>query len=318
MRRAAAHLLSATWNGSRPPLTPERGPRGPSPEQIRRRRVAALGCDRRRRRRGRRRGRRGAPAPPPQEGRRRLVPPPPKPFRVIFPEGFTRKQMAERVTAVAKIARAQAPQAGGAQRQAVPPRAPARRAPVLHAAPQTKVEGFLFPATYDFLATTTSRQLVDPAVAGVLRQLAQGRPLLRAEEEPDAVRRADHRARWSRRRRWRPSERPARRGGHLQPPARAHAARDRRDAALRAQHRADAVDPAVAARQRQPVQLAQAPGAAADADREPGARRRSGPRRTRRKVDYLYFVRKPDKVHHFFTASDTAFAQYECAHGYGC
>jgi UPF0755 protein len=36
------------------------------------------------------------------------------------------------------------------------------------------------------------------------------------------------------------------------------------------------------------------------------------------KVDYLYFVRKPDKVHHFFTASDTAFAQYECAHGYGC
>jgi UPF0755 protein len=35
-------------------------------------------------------------------------------------------------------------------------------------------------------------------------------------------------------------------------------------------------------------------------------------------VDYLYFVRKPDKVHHFFTASSTAFAQYECAHGYGC
>ena len=35
-------------------------------------------------------------------------------------------------------------------------------------------------------------------------------------------------------------------------------------------------------------------------------------------VNYLYFVRKPDKVHHFFTASDTAFAQYECAHGYGC
>jgi uncharacterized YceG family protein len=36
------------------------------------------------------------------------------------------------------------------------------------------------------------------------------------------------------------------------------------------------------------------------------------------RVDYLYFVRKPDKVHHFFTASATAFAQYECAHGYGC
>jgi UPF0755 protein len=36
------------------------------------------------------------------------------------------------------------------------------------------------------------------------------------------------------------------------------------------------------------------------------------------KVNYLFFVRKPDRVHHFFTASDTAFAQYECAHGYGC
>jgi UPF0755 protein len=36
------------------------------------------------------------------------------------------------------------------------------------------------------------------------------------------------------------------------------------------------------------------------------------------RVDYLYFVRKPDKIHHFFTASEQEFAQYECAHGYGC
>jgi cell division protein YceG involved in septum cleavage len=34
-------------------------------------------------------------------------------------------------------------------------------------------------------------------------------------------------------------------------------------------------------------------------------------------VDYLYFVRKPDKKHHFFTASYSAFAQYAAAHGYG-
>ncbi len=31
-------------------------------------------------------------------------PPPPKPLRIIFPEGFTRREMAERVTAVDKIA----------------------------------------------------------------------------------------------------------------------------------------------------------------------------------------------------------------------
>ena len=35
------------------------------------------------------------------------------------------------------------------------------------------------------------------------------------------------------------------------------------------------------------------------------------------KVDYLYFVRKPDKKHHFFTASYDAFKQYAAAHGYG-
>jgi UPF0755 protein len=34
------------------------------------------------------------------------------------------------------------------------------------------------------------------------------------------------------------------------------------------------------------------------------------------KVNYLYFVRKPDKVHHFFTASFTAFQRYAKAHGY--
>jgi UPF0755 protein len=34
------------------------------------------------------------------------------------------------------------------------------------------------------------------------------------------------------------------------------------------------------------------------------------------KVDYLYFVRKPDKVHHFFTSSYTAFRNYADAHGY--
>jgi UPF0755 protein len=34
-------------------------------------------------------------------------------------------------------------------------------------------------------------------------------------------------------------------------------------------------------------------------------------------VNYLYFVRKPDKKHHFFTASFRAFQQYAAAHGYG-
>jgi UPF0755 protein len=35
------------------------------------------------------------------------------------------------------------------------------------------------------------------------------------------------------------------------------------------------------------------------------------------KVNYLYFVRKPDKKHHFFTASFKAFQKYAREHGYG-
>ena len=63
----------------------------------------------------------------------------------------------------------------------------------------------------------------------------------------------------------------------------------------------------VAARERQPVQHAQAARACRRRRSRTPASRRSRRRRTRRSVDYLYFVRKPDKVHHFFTASETEF-----------
>jgi UPF0755 protein len=35
-------------------------------------------------------------------------------------------------------------------------------------------------------------------------------------------------------------------------------------------------------------------------------------------VDYLYYVRKPDGKHHFFTASEAAFEEKKCEYGYGC
>src|ERR687897_2291040 len=40
-------------------------------------------------------------APPPVT----TAPPPPKPLRIVFPEGFTRREMAERVDAVNRIAK---------------------------------------------------------------------------------------------------------------------------------------------------------------------------------------------------------------------
>jgi cell division protein YceG involved in septum cleavage len=36
------------------------------------------------------------------------------------------------------------------------------------------------------------------------------------------------------------------------------------------------------------------------------------------KVDYLFFVRKPDRIHHFFTNSESEFYAKACEYGFGC
>ncbi len=88
--------------------------------------------------------------------------PPPARLRIIFPEGFTRREMADRVDAVRKIAidkRGVTPrltktgylEASGA---AVPP-AEFRKDWQL-----SSIEGFLFPATYEFTKLTSSARLV--------------------------------------------------------------------------------------------------------------------------------------------------------------
>jgi UPF0755 protein len=89
---------------------------------------------------------------------------PPKPIlRIVFPEGFTRKEMARRITAVNGIAeekRGISP--------SLRPRAFLRATENVRNLPAAfknadppNLEGFLFPATYDFTEDTTSKQLVD-------------------------------------------------------------------------------------------------------------------------------------------------------------
>lgn len=83
----------------------------------------------------------------------------PKPFRIVFPEGMSRAEMAHRVDVVAKIAEHKSHKhvrlSGAAYLRVSHPQ------PVdgFGTKPR-KLEGFLFPATYDFLRGTTSRQLV--------------------------------------------------------------------------------------------------------------------------------------------------------------
>jgi UPF0755 protein len=73
-------------------------------------------------------------------------------LRIIFPEGFTRKQMAKRIAAVNEIRRSNLPREFGAE---------GRR--------PRSLEGFLFPATYEFTPRTTSSELVDMQLAAFRR-----------------------------------------------------------------------------------------------------------------------------------------------------
>jgi UPF0755 protein len=101
----------------------------------------------------------GSEPPPP--------PPPPPPaapakptLRIIFPEGFTREEMAKRIGEVNEIAK---------RKRKITPRLrpktylrltkemrPPRRFPSV-----PHLEGFLFPATYEFTADTATRDLVE-------------------------------------------------------------------------------------------------------------------------------------------------------------
>jgi UPF0755 protein len=90
--------------------------------------------------------------------------PPPKPaLKIVFPEGFTIAEMAQRVGAVNEIAED--------KRDITPKLKPreysrlAKRLPPPAGFPQRKqkvphLEGFLFPATYEFTEDTTTRELM--------------------------------------------------------------------------------------------------------------------------------------------------------------
>jgi uncharacterized YceG family protein len=101
-------------------------------------------------------------------GDRSAAPPPPtttaivrpKPFRIIFPEGMTRADMAQRVEAVAKIATRKAHKKVRLTKRAYLAASTPRVIGGEFGPKKRNLEGFLFPATYDFLRRTTSAQLV--------------------------------------------------------------------------------------------------------------------------------------------------------------
>jgi UPF0755 protein len=296
-------------------MMPVRRPRGPSREQIRRRRlvalvavvaaivavVAAV-----------------AVAVPHVHHKQALPPPPPppKPFRIVFPEGFTRAQMAVRVRDVAKIAeRKKGKPVALSQTQYV---AATKRARIPCFTPklQRNLEGFLFPATYDFLAQTTSRQLVQEQLQAFCQNwshvnLSYARSknltpydvltiasMIEKETLAPDERRLVSAVIYNRLHARMPLgiDATLRYGLHIPPTESIRESQLQSDNPYNTRKLAGLPPTPIANPGLASIQAAAHPA----------------------HVPYLYFVRKPDKVHHFFTASASAFNQYECAHGYGC
>ena len=241
--------------------------------------------------------------------------PPPRPFRIVFPEGFTRLQMAERVKAVAAIAEQERHQRVRLDEAAYLAALRGSVVPCLGNARQTNLEGMLFPATYDFLRGTTARRLVREQFTTFCARL-QKVDLAYARSKNltpyDVVTIASMIEREAKA----PRERP------LIAAVIYNRLHNRMPLGIDATLRYGLhIPPTESITKSQlasnnPYNTRRRPGLPPTPIANPGlaslqaAAHPAG-------VDYLYFVRKPDHVHHFFTASAAAFERYLDAHGYG-
>ena len=252
----------------------------------------------------------GSSASPP------TVPPPPKPFRIVFPEGFTRADMAQRITAVDAIAlRERGVHPHLSARTYLAATAAKRRIPGF-GTKRYALEGFLFPATYDFVASTTSRQLVTSQLAAFARNwssvnLAYARSknltpydvlTIASLVEKEALA-PEERAKIARviynrlHARMNLGIDASTRYGLNVP-----GTQSLTQSELASNNPYNTRNPNILGLPPTPIANPGLASIQAAAHPAPG--------------DWLYFVRKPDKVHHFFTSSYTAFENYARAHGY--
>jgi UPF0755 protein len=250
-------------------------------------------------------------APPTTTG-----PPPEQVLRIVFPEGFTRDQMVMRVGEVRGIAQ---------QRRKITPKLTAKgyraatekaKVPQPFRGDARGIEGFLFPATYEFTRKTTAKKLVADQLAFFTENwakvdMAYARSknltpydvlIIASMVEKETIA---------------PDERPL--------------------VAAVIYNRLKAGMPlGIDATIRYGLDV---PGTEAlrvsqlESDNPYNTRNRTGLPPTPianpglasiqaaahpADVEYLYFVRKPDKIHHFFTASESEFFAKACEYGFGC
>jgi uncharacterized YceG family protein len=251
-------------------------------------------------------------APPPVE-----TTPPLARLRIIFPEGFTRRDMADRVAAVREIA---------IEKRGVTPRL-TRTGYLLSsgsAAPPAEfrkdwagrsIEGFLFPATYEFTKLTSSARLVRDQLRAFRRdwrkvdlRYARSKNLtpydvliIASMIEKEAVA---------------PDER------RLVAAVIYNRLRNRMplgiDATIRYGHDVPGTEPLKESdlESNDPYNTRNRLGLPPTPISNPGLasmRAAANPAR----VDYLYFVRKGESSRHFFTASQSEFCQKSLEYGFG-
>jgi UPF0755 protein len=243
----------------------------------------------------------------------------PPTLKIIFPEGFTREEMAARISAVDAIAR---------KKRKINPKLSSKaylRASASSKLPATfagdgkrrSLEGFLFPSTYQFEPQTTSKQLLKQQLQAFQRNwrqvdLAYAKSknltpydvlIIASLVEKEVIA---------------PEERAlvaaviynrlhagmnlgidatTRYGLHVPGTEPLH------ESQLDSTNPYNTRNPNV--KGLTPTPIANPGLASMQAAAHPA------------KVDYLFFVRKPDHVHHFFTASETEFQNYANAHGFG-
>ncbi len=253
------------------------------------------------------------PPPPPVE-----TTPPLARLRIIFPEGFTRREMAERVAAVREIAidkRGVTPRLTGtgymqASAVAKPP------AEFRKDAAGRSIEGFLFPSTYEFSQYTPSSRLVRDQLETFKRQWSRVNlryarsknltpydvlitaSMIEKETVAPEERRLVAAVIYNR----------LRQGMALGIDATIRYGRNVPGTEPLRQSDLESDDPYNTRRRLglPPTPISN-PGLAS-------MRAAANPAR----VDHLFFVRKPDGVHHYFTASESEFFRKKCEYGFGC
>ena len=255
-----------------------------------------------------------APEPPTTTG-----PPPLQRLKIIFPEGFTVRDMADRVAAVRQIAidrRRVTPRLTRraylqAVDDAVPP--PRFRKDAKHGS----LEGFLFPALYEFTQETSARELVSDQLSAFRERFGQvdlryarSKNLTPYDvliiasmiEKETAV----------------PRER------RLVAAVIYNRLRNRMPLGIDATIRYGLDIPGTesltkqALRSDSPYNTRVRPGLPPTPIANPGLASLRAAANPSPNVAYLYYVRKPKSLSHYFTASESDFLRKVCEYGYAC